>query len=542
MFPRFIGAHSLIRIAGIVAWLGLTTAFASPSRWTPQDAARHLLVVDPHGEPRYPLLKLDSAGTPRLKTLSKFTPDFSYQSHIEQIVHEIEKNNSNVLFFIHGGMNNVAGAVERGARIYKEYCDSQGTGPYHDLTKQGYPIFICWDSPFTGYAEQVAYVRAGKTEQYGRSIGHKLFAFATLPFHLLADFGRGILRFPEDWSEFAKNDLYIIAPNLFTEYNKMLEEIGCLRGETTCEKLPADVGMDVSPVQPVKKLTRYLSDTQTVLLFPIRNLTLPPIDTIGVGAWDNMLRHTETMFDRTDTEKRKRRTPSRTPVELALATKGGTAQTVSQRDTGAIAKFFAALSDRQSGRVNSVTLIGHSMGTIICNRIINSYPKLNYSNIVYMGAACSVRDFESSVLPYLYAHRKDCQPPNFYNLSLHPRCETGELALLMPTKSHSFSIDIAPRGSLPVWIDNIFAHPPSEGQRRYGIYQTAILNSHNIPRDIWCQVHLKCFTYGDAQKVSPELLENPQHHSDFAKAPFWRPAFWQVNPPSKTKPCKVAAQ
>jgi hypothetical protein len=523
--------------------------------WNPDDAARHLLVVNPQGEPRYPLIRSDATGKLHIELLkfhSSKVP-FTYEQHIGRIVADIENHGGSALFFIHGGMNSVPGAVERGARIYKEYCEGGDNGPYHDLTKQGYPIFICWDSPFVGYAEQLAYVRAGKTEQYGRNIGHKLFAFATLPFHLLADLGRGVVRFPEDWSQFAHNDLYIIAPNLFAEYNKMHDEVACLRGEGAkdCLNLSACDQIDVSRVEPINRSTRYLSDTQTVLLFPVRNLALPVIDWIGVGAWDNMLRHTETMFDRTDTEKsgkRARRAPRRTPVEQALASSGEPStklrdarvleQAVSEGDTGAIAKFFAQLKNSDIVRTGGITLVGHSMGAIICNRIINSYPDLKYSNIVYMGAACSVRDFESSVLPYLYSHRSETEPPNFYNLSLHPRCEAGEVAF-MPTKSQSFSVDIAPRGSLPVWIDNIFAHPPSEGQRRYGIYQTAILASHNIPRKIRCQVHLKCFTYGDAKKIAPELLTNPQHHSDFAKAPFWRSEFWQTG--HKVSPCPHVA-
>jgi hypothetical protein len=500
----------------VIAVFCLTAVcFAEPATREDDQAARHLIVVNPRGQPMYPVISRQNSGNYRV-TLVHFKSEQhrgSYKDHIENIVSEIEKRRDHkVLFFIHGGMNVVQGAAERAATIYAKYRDhSEG---YRDLDQEGYPLFLCWDSPFTGYAEQVAYVRAGKTERYGRSVGHKLFAFTTLPFHLLSDLGRGLLRFPEDWSQFAHNDLYIVAPSLFSEYGKMQEEVKYLRGEAKdCKNSSDRDRIDVSNVEPVKKSTRYLSDAQTILLFPLRNLTLPPIDSIGVGAWDNMLRHTETMFDRTDTETHKHHTP----VEEA----------VTPEETGAIAKFFARLSTSHDSEKLKITLVGHSMGAIICNRIINSYPDLEYSNIVYMGAACSVREFESCVVPYLNRHHTENSPPQFYSLSLHPRCEAGEIALMPMQPSARFSLDIAPRGSLPVWIDNIFAHPPSEGQRRYGIYQTAILASHNIPRDVRCQVHLKCFTYGDAE-ITNGLVGNPQHHSDFAGSPFWRRTFWRV--------------
>src|SRR5207248_2999500 len=94
-----------------------------------------------------------------------------------------------------------------------------------------------------------------------------------------------------------------------------------------------------------------------------------------------------------------------------------------------------------------ITLVGHSMGAIVCNRIVGGYPELKFKDIVYMGAACSVREFQANVVPYLVNNRHT----RFYNLSLHPQCEAGEISLSQP----KIKFDIAPRGSLLVWLDNI---------------------------------------------------------------------------------------
>ena len=39
-----------------------------------------------------------------------------------------------------------------------------------------------------------------------------------------------------------------------------------------------------------------------------------------------------------------------------------------------------------------VTLVGHSMGTIILNRVVRDASK-EFADIVYLAAACSVEDF-----------------------------------------------------------------------------------------------------------------------------------------------------
>ncbi|MEY2481609.1 MAG: hypothetical protein QOK24_137 [Verrucomicrobiota bacterium] len=514
-----------------LSYFFLTAIAAAAESWKDYTEPQyHIIVVKGNGEPFRPVVqrrqrkgewqykvKLESFGrTPEEQTKA-------YKIYLEALAANIRKSKKTELtVFIHGGMNFVSGSVKHAVSLvannerFQEFREEGLRG--FDISSHGYPIFICWDSPPTGYGEQSLWVRAGKTEKYGRSVGRGIYAWASLPFQILADAGRAVTRLPLELFEFGYNDFYSIDQRSFTEYKRMKEETPYLRGESLYKGLPISPTakkIAVSNVEPIERKPKHLmQDIGTVLLFPVRSVALPLIDGIGVGAWNNMLRHTDTMFDRTNPESRGRHTP----VEDAVA-KG---------ETGAIAMFLATLRDSPGASTNyKVTLIGHSMGAIVANRIIVSYPEFNYANIVYLAAACSVREFQGCVIPYLLAHKKS----RFYGLSLHPRRESGEIAI----SPRNIPLDVAPRGSLLVWIDNIFGNPPSEDQRRFGVFQTAVLASHNIPPDARPQVTLKCFKFGDDDTREDGIIRSPQHHGDFSRFPYWDPARWQLDPPPSRK-------
>src|SRR5262249_46576749 len=94
-----------------------------------------------------------------------------------------------------------------------------------------------------------------------------------------------------------------------------------------------------------------------------------------------------------------------------------------------------------------ITVIGHSMGEIVLNELMENFPDLPYQNIVYMAAAGSIRDFKAMTEPVL--RRPRCPDLKFYNLSLHPKAEERDLE----------EFGFAPIGSLLMWIDDIFETP-----------------------------------------------------------------------------------
>lgn len=63
----------------------------------------------------------------------------------------------------------------------------------------------------------------------------------------------------------------------------------------------------------------------------------------------------------------------------------------------AVTKFFKKYSQEYSDQ--KVIIIGHSMGSIIANNIIARYQNINFSDIVYMAAACKIKDLEYVIAP-----------------------------------------------------------------------------------------------------------------------------------------------
>ena len=49
--------------------------------------------------------------------------------------------------------------------------------------------------------------------------------------------------------------------------------------------------------------------------------------------------------------------------------------------------------------------VGHSMGTMVLNELFRVAPDIRAERITYMAAACSIRDFQESLVPYLRRSR-----------------------------------------------------------------------------------------------------------------------------------------
>lgn len=111
-----------------------------------------------------------------------------------------------------------------------------------------------------------------------------------------------------------------------------------------------------------------------------------------------------------------------------------------------LAAFLALLAAKvtQEPEKWEVTLVGHGMGAIVLNQVIRDFgDRLPILNIVYLAAACSIRDYQKTVWPYLSAHPKAA----FYNLIISDADDRQEIAL--PGYQN-----IAPRGSVLMWLDN----------------------------------------------------------------------------------------
>jgi pimeloyl-ACP methyl ester carboxylesterase len=239
---------------------------------------------------------------------------------------------------------------------------------------------------------------------------------------------------------------------------------------------------------------------ENVLTAPLQFTTEPALDTVGTAVWKNMLRRTRTMFY---------------PA-------GNFITTSDHRDDqgglypGAAALFFASL-DRflQKHPSYCLDLVAHSMGALVTDEAIREYPDLRIRNLVYMGAACSISDFQASAGIYLRYHAT-----NFYNLCLHPRAELDE--------SNVGGIPV--RGSLLAWIDEFFQSPDAFEDRTLGTFENAVIGYQLLPASD--RIHLKAFGL-EPHDCPPGYSSGPRKHGEFPEFEFWNPEFWRATDPPK---------
>jgi hypothetical protein len=269
-----------------------------------------------------------------------------------------------------------------------------------------------------------------------------------------------------------------------------------------------------------------------VVTAPVKFGTSWFIDGFGQPAWNNMTRRTLTLFEgralgtlapereEAAQERRQERQDLRARVRPDAA-----ATTYSYDSTGGLQMFIDRLAahvkaaDGNPG--HEITLIGHSMGSMVLNEWIRRNDQFTYRNIVYMAAACSVRDVEQSVVPYLRRHREGPRRARFYNLTLHPTADLRERDRFW---------DTPPRGSLLVWIDDFLGSPRTTLDRTFGRFDNCVKNAHVIHEEVKGQVTMKAFGLAASGLPSGQDL-GPQMHGHFRGRRYWEPAFWQADPP-----------
>jgi len=457
------------------------------------------------------------------------------------------KDPKKIMIFVHGGLNTQLQTINRAEKLYNQ------------IAKVGYyPLFINWRASFTAsYLEQLWYIRQGEKQP--------VIGPATLLPTFGVDVARGIVRAPLVWTAQRANDLKTTPlASSFTSQNpdQIARELICkyeYQDQKEClekfrfRKSPVCLPFNVAPDVGERNFTKLPKPNgQTIAIsvgddlrdcgemdmallmyfatLPSRLLVEPVVDTLGASAWDNMVRQTRLLFNIDDeftgkaSEIARQETDAGNPVGVANIPR-----------SGGLSIFLKRLSDTikediQNGdtRPWEITLIGHSMGTIIINQILRETMELKLMlpirDIVYMAAATTVRDFQDSVLAYLHKDEK----AKFYNLTLHPVAEERETYDLGPVP-----FDPGPRGSLLVLIDNFLSKPLTYLDRTAGRYDNFMPTVHNIPEKLWPQVHVKTFSAGRSKKVTGE---NPQRHSDFAgRFTFWVEDCWKPEADMKEK-------
>jgi len=189
---------------------------------------------------------------------------------------------------------------------------------------------------------------------------------------------------------------------------------------------------------------------------------------------------------------------------------------------GGLDAFFRRLASRQHddrfGHPSyDITLVGHSMGSMVLNEALRRQTRreqdggdvLPVTRIIYMAAACSIRDFTESVIPFMAL--PEHERTRFYNLCLHPTAEIIE----------SNACDIPPRGSLLAWIDDFLTEPSTPLDRTLGRWENLVQVPYVIPAKTRGRVAIKAFDLLRPDEAKKRSNAQPQQHGDFSGAPYW---------------------
>jgi len=470
-----------------------------------------------------------------------------FKAHILKIIESAKKHASaknldtvQVLFFVHGGLNTQVGSLER---IVGEGPDSRRkTHSLHKLIMEEtpyYPIFINWQSSLrSSYFDHLLYVRQG--EKWPLFTG-----WLTAPVVLAVDIGRSILRAPLVWGGMIYNDAKT-APELaglIGIENSLPDEVvkellchdvddkdfcsrefesnkpystfskSCWNGTENLKQ--SSVGSNIIVgVDERRCLEMGWKFFQWLVTIPTKLAISPFLDAFGKSAWENMLRTIQLLYQ-VDEEFHVGSSPNRHTVNLA-----------DRQSEGGLSVFFSELVKHihtaENGEKKNweITWVGHSAGTIVINEAIRRFglPKtqdhpLPFNTIVYMAAASTLHDVQTSVYPYLQNNRS----AHFYHLMLHEKAEEGE-TVWQP-------FDLSPRGSLLVWIDDFLSNPLTHKERTAGSYGNFFRDYHSIPQNIRNQIYLRVFSQGNMVRSG-----NPQKHGEFTdRFKFWDAKCWATD-------------
>jgi len=469
-----------------------------------------------------------------------------FNKHLENIFkgmdHYFEnKEEKKVLFYVHGGLNTRSGSLERVVdKHWEEPSDEKEEKLlYKKIMASGYyPIFINWHSGlFSTYGDHLFNIRQGEDSPVMGAI--------TSPIYLGIDLARSIVRAPVVWSSLLLNDLKSnpsIEKEFFdTSAIEIAKNISlppdpndelCEEKPSTGKKGKIHVYLGEDCRTPGEKLKYGLTYAVTL---PITKLpSAPIIDSFGTSAWSNMKRRVQLLYN-SDREYHTYLNDAYPPKEPSLykpdpmpneyhdiPISGGMSRFMQKF----IQKFRKDLDqkgeDGKKKKEMQITLVGHSTGANVLNELIRNFGvtrqkdspndplTLPVENIVYMAAACTISQFQSTVSPYLLQNDKT----NFYNLTLGREAEI---------RDEYFGL--TPRGSLLVWIDEFLTNPLTHRERTLGRFDNFMLTAHEIPYHVRNRVHLK--TYSTGTKEEKVIETSPQHHNDFGeKIKFWDKDCW----------------
>lgn len=256
---------------------------------------------------------------------------------------------------------------------------------------------------------------------------------------------------------------------------------------------------------------------------PVRGLlTTPLLKAFGTSAWQIMKRRADLLVaDRLDKaldlESVRDREKTSDREQGSRMVREGAALTLVRMLKNRIEplpdglpgwKIGASNGGRPSGPVE-ITLVGHSMGALVINRLLATQGDFPVRRIIYLAPASNIDEIRTLIGPYLKENRKHGTGTDFRTFTLNRLDEARERD---PTT-------LAPRGTLLVWIDNFFEPVLTPGDKRSGRKKA----------------HLEYYGEGGLPS-EPEVCElvatdpnRPRKHGEIDDARFLERVLWRVD-------------
>ncbi len=437
----------------------------------------HLLYIDENGTLLDPSVRPNSGSMPENQALKRKIEGDDEDEYVQSILDKYEakkklKKNLVLKVYIHGGLNTFNAA--RDAAVWQLQAALQ------DEQEDIYPLFISWDSSLSSnYKDHLFHLRRGKK---------KGTAIASSPYILAEDLLRSAARLP-------------VSANQVMGGRERLQEFSYdvpeeVKRAETCKAEQKEISKLIKAGIKIHSNKKCLEPERTktdriMQWNPIKLISAPLVDSFGTGAWGAMLR-------RADFILRKDEIDSKTAVSKFF---DEFQARFHKKDTNAQQK-----GGRDYDGLPPVDIMGHSMGTIVANNIIIKYPGINFQNIVFMASASRLKDLKYIISPYLEMNRES----EFYNLSLNAYRDLNE----------SNYYDLVPRGSLLIWIDQIFGATNSSYDRVAGFWYNILPIADSIfSKEVRSRVHLTQFD------INHLCLRN---HGSFnvKDRKYWRKSFW----------------
>lgn len=440
----------------------------------------HMLCVDSDGGPA--VLAIDGDEGDRAQ---------DHESHAREIVAAFRtwsaaNHSRRIMLIVHGGLVSMRTAVADAEKVMA----AMGQDPPDEPC---FPIFVNWETGIgTSYGDHLFYVRGGRSRP--------VLAMLTWPFYLVADFGRAVARYPLT--------LFQQVQNLGAYYFPG-EALAVPDGWKDTARLDASVD-DAGTVA--------LDLAMELLPGVLRLGTTILLDGSGVPAFRDMVRRARVLFVRDEDFDRAK--PSYTGALSVLCDELIRGTRKPDPKTG---------QQSPGHEVPQVTIVAHSMGTIVANELLRRYghrhfPEvenepishlIDFDTIVFMGAACTIREFHDTTLSFV----RDHENARFYNLCLDPADEADD----------RYVGGILPHGSLLEWIDHFITDQQTAMDRTLGKWNNVIAA---LPLMAWLDgdVRRRIVVRGFSRSRS---ATGPHDHGDFNNVAlkFWKREFWDWRRP-----------